>query len=49
MNPSLQILFTTRGTSVVNDSIEKDAYLVGIDRYAAVINNGDYSLTTILE
>jgi len=49
INPSLQIFFVTRGSAVVNDSIEKDAYLVGIDQYATIINNGDYSLGTILK
>lgn len=48
INPSLQIFFATRGKPVVNDVIEEDAYLVGIDQYATIINNGDYSLGTIL-
>lgn len=48
INPELNIYFATRGAPVVNDSIEEDAYLVGINKYATIINNGDYSLGTIL-
>lgn len=48
INPNLHIYFGVRGTPVVNDSIEEDAYLVGIDKYATVISNGDQSLGTIL-
>lgn len=33
---------------VVNDSIEEDAYIVGIDQYAHVISNGDDSVGTVL-
>ena len=46
--PHLQIYFATRGTAVVNDSIEEDAYKVGIDEYATIISNGDFSLGTVL-
>lgn len=48
INPNLHIYFGVRGTPVVNDSIEEDAYLVGIDKYATVISNRDQSLGTIL-
>lgn len=48
LNPSLKIYFGVRGKSVVNDSIESDAYEVGIDEYASIISNGDNSLGTIL-
>lgn len=48
INPELNIYFATRGAPVVNDSIEEDAYLVGINKYATIINNGDYSLGTVL-
>lgn len=47
-NPSLKIYFGVRGKPVVNDSIESDAYEVGIDEYASIISNGDNSLGTIL-
>ncbi len=47
-NPSCHVFFATRGESVVNDSVEEDAYFVGIDRYATVISNGDSSLGTVL-
>lgn len=48
LNPDIQITFATRGAPVVNDSIEEDAYFVGIDDYADVISNGDDSLGTVL-
>ena len=47
-NPACQIFFATRGTAVVNDSVEEDAYLVGMDEYARIISNGDGSLGTVL-
>lgn len=49
INPKLQIFFATRGTAVVNDSIEEDGYFIGLDKYATIINNGDYSLGTVLK
>lgn len=48
INPSCHVFFATRGTAVVNDSVEKDAYTVGIDSYATIISNGDHSLGTVL-
>ena len=48
LNPSLKIYFGVRGKPVVNDSIESDAYEVGIDEYASIISNGENSLGTIL-
>jgi len=48
LNPDCQIYFGTRGEAVVNDSIEEDAYLVGMNEYATIISNGDYSLGTVL-
>ena len=48
LNPSLKIYFGVRGKPVVNDSIESDAYEVGIDEYASIISYGDNSLGTIL-
>ena len=47
-NPACQIYFATRGAAVVNDSLEEDAYLVGMDEYARIISNGDCSLGTVL-
>lgn len=46
--PGLKIFFGVRGKPVVNDSIAEDAYFVGIDEYAEVIDNGDGSLGTVL-
>ena len=48
-NHNMQIYFGVRGKPVVNDSIEADAYNVGIDEYASIISNGDNSLGTVLE
>uniref|UniRef100_UPI000A4253A2 ARMT1-like domain-containing protein n=1 Tax=Clostridium sp. NkU-1 TaxID=1095009 RepID=UPI000A4253A2 len=33
---------------MVNDSISEDAYSIGIDEYAEVVDNGDGSLGTVL-
>lgn len=49
LNPSCHIFFGTRGEAVINDSIEEDAYLVGIDSYATIISNGDDSQGTVLK
>jgi uncharacterized protein with ATP-grasp and redox domains len=48
LNPNVKILFGVRGEPVVNDSIAEDAYIVGIDEYAEIIENGDGSLGTVL-
>jgi len=48
INPLCHIYFATRGEAVVNDSIVEDAYAVGMDTYATIISNGDYSLGTVL-
>lgn len=48
MNPQCHIYFETRGKAVVNDSVEADAYAVGMDEYATIISNGDSSLGTVL-
>jgi hypothetical protein len=48
LNPNVKLLFGVRGKPVVNDSISEDAYYVGIDEYAEVIDNGDGSLGTVL-
>lgn len=38
--PHLTITYATRGAPISSDVTEKDAYYVGIDKYATVINNG---------
>ena len=48
LNPNIKLLFGVRGKPVVNDSIAEDAYSVGIDEYAEVVDNGDRSLGTVL-
>ncbi|WP_270566039.1 damage-control phosphatase ARMT1 family protein [Clostridium beijerinckii] len=49
LNSNVKIFFGVRGKPVVNDSIAEDAYAVGIDEYAEVIDNGDGSLGTVLK
>lgn len=48
LNPQCRIYFGVRGDAVVNDNTEADAYFVGMDEYAAIISNGDYSMGTVL-
>lgn len=48
IGPQCHVFFATRGEAVVNDSVEEDAYMVGMDTYATIINNGDSSLGTVL-
>lgn len=48
LNPLCHVFFGARGEAVVNDSLEEDAYFVGIQDYATVISNGDSSLGTVL-
>jgi uncharacterized protein with ATP-grasp and redox domains len=48
LNPKVKIFFGVRGKPVVNDSIAEDAFAVGIDEYAEIIDNGDGSLGTVL-
>ena len=47
-SPKVEVYFGVRGKPVVNDSIEEDAYFVGIDKYAKIISNGDESLGTVI-
>ena len=49
LNPSCRIYFAVRGEAVINDNTEADAYSVGMDEYAEIISNGDYSPGTALE
>ncbi|MEY8482389.1 ARMT1-like domain-containing protein [Lachnospiraceae bacterium 48-21] len=48
MGRSNRIFFAVRGEAVVNDSVEEDAYRVGMDAYASIVSNGDSSLGTVL-
>lgn len=32
----------------MNDNTEEDAYFVGMDEYATIVSNGDYSLGTVI-
>ena len=48
LNPLIEIYFGVRGKAIVNDSIEEDAYFVGMDKYAKIISNGDGSMGTVL-
>lgn len=47
--PGLEIYFATRGEPVLNDITEADAYLVGMDKMARIINNGTDIPGTVLE
>lgn len=47
--PKLEIYFATRGQAVLNDVTEADAYAVGMDAYARIINNGTDIPGTVLE
>jgi uncharacterized protein with ATP-grasp and redox domains len=48
--PQVKVTFVTRGKPIFNDVTEEDAYYVGIDQYAEVINNGtDLPGTDLLE
>lgn len=48
LNRNVNLSFGVRGKPVVNDSIAEDAYFVGIDEYAEIVENGDGSLGTVL-
>lgn len=48
LNPHAVLYFGVRGKPVVNDSVAEDAYTIGIDEYARIIDNGDGSLGTVL-
>ncbi len=47
--PGIKVDFATRGEPVMNDVTEEDAYLVGMDIYARIINNGTDIPGTVLE
>lgn len=47
--PALEVYFAARGEPVLNDITEEDAYLVGLDKQAAIINNGTDIPGTVLE
>lgn len=38
--PQLDIYFATRGKPILNDVTEEDAYFIGMDKFARIINNG---------
>lgn len=47
-HPQLEVRFATRGAPVLNDVTEEDAYLVGMQDYAEIINNGTDIPGTVL-
>lgn len=47
--PGLDVDFATRGEAVLNDITEEDAYYVGMDACARIINNGTGIPGTVLE
>ena len=46
--PQAKLTFGVRGVPIINDSIEEDAWFVGIDEYAEIISNGSICCGTIL-
>jgi damage-control phosphatase, subfamily I len=47
--PGKNICYAVRGSPVLNDAVEKDAYNAGIDAYARIIGNGYDAPGTVLE
>ena len=47
-NPDAEIVFAVRGEPIVNDALEEDARVVGMDQEARVMTNGDRSQGTVL-
>jgi uncharacterized protein with ATP-grasp and redox domains len=48
--PQLKITFAVRGEAIFNDVTEEDAYYIGMDKHAHIINNGaDLPGTDLLE
>jgi uncharacterized protein with ATP-grasp and redox domains len=47
--PDVRIYFAARGKPVLNDITEEDAYLVKMDEFAEIINNGTSIPGTMLE
>ncbi len=48
LSPSLQVIYGVRGQPVLNDTIEADAYEVGMNDVAAVLSNGSAAAGTEL-
>ncbi len=48
LNHHCRIYFAVKGRAVLNDSVAEDAYDVGIQEYAEVIDSGDSSPGTVL-
>lgn len=47
--PRKEIYYGVRGTPVINDATEEDAYFAGLDKLAQIISNGSDAPGTILE
>lgn len=41
LNPKAKLYYSVRGMPILNDATEDDAYYVGMDKYAKIINTGD--------
>ena len=48
INPAAQIYFVTKGAPTLNDSVKEDAFALGIQEYASVIDHGDNCPGTVL-
>lgn len=49
MNPNLTVTYVVRGQPIVNDVTREDACYVGMDKVANIIDNGSYTLGTVLQ
>lgn len=48
INPALQVTYAVKGTAVINDVTEEEAYGIGMDTVAAILPNGDAAPGTVL-
>ena len=48
INPVAQIYFVTKGAPTLNDSVKEDAFALGMQKYASVIDHGDNCPGTVL-
>lgn len=43
------VVFSTRGEAILNDVTTKDAYDIGLDKYAKIISNGYFAPSTLID
>lgn len=49
VNPLLQVFYAVKGSAVVNDVTEREAYEVHMDDVAEIVSNGDGAAGTVLD